>query len=134
MRDQVLLNHAKRLRTEQTPFEQRLWYALRAKRFDGAKFRRQVVIGRYIVDFACRMPRMLVVEVDGETHAQQASYDAARTTYLEGKGYHVLRFTTNDVATNLEGVLMVIADALHRPLSPALSPEGAREKGNACRF
>ena len=103
MRDQVLLSHAKRLRTEQTPLEQRLWYALRAKRFDGAKFRRQVVIGRYIVDFACRMPRMLVVEVDGETHAQQASYDAARTTYLEGKGYHVLRFTNNDVATNLGG-------------------------------
>lgn len=134
MRDQVLLNHAKRLRTGQTPLEQRLWYALRAKRFEGATFRRQVVISRYIVDFACRLPRMLVIEVDGETHAQQISYDVARTRFLESKGYQVLRFTNQDVRTNLEAVLTVIADALRSPLSPTLSPEGAREKGDACRF
>jgi len=127
VRDQRLLEYAKRLRTEQTPLEQKLWYALRAKRFQGAKFRRQVVIGRYIVDFACRLPRMLVVEVDGDTHASRQGYDSQRTAFLESKGYRVLRFTNREVGTNIEGVLTIIAGALDSPLSPALSPEGERE-------
>jgi very-short-patch-repair endonuclease len=129
VRDQQLLGYAKRLRTEQTPLEQKLWYALRAKRFEGAKFRRQVVIGRYIVDFACRSPTMLIIEVDGDTHAGRERYDAQRTAFLENKGYRVLRFTNQDVATNDAGVLMVISQALQLPLSPALSPEG--ERGSA---
>ena len=131
MRDKFLLDRAKAMRSEQTPLEQKLWSALRAKRFNGAKFRRQVVIGRYIVDFACRIPLMLVVEVDGDTHALQEEYDRARTEFLEGKGYRVLRFTNHDVGTNMEGVLATIATAIHSPLSPALSPEGAREKDRA---
>jgi very-short-patch-repair endonuclease len=126
VRDQTLLKFAKRLRTEQTPLEQKLWYALRAKRFQGAKFRRQIVIGRYIVDFACRLPRMLVVEVDGDTHASQRGYDSRRTAFLENEGYRVLRFTNREVGTNLEGVLTVIAETLFSPLSPALSPKGVR--------
>ena len=128
MRDRTLLKYAKRLRTEQTPLEQKLWHALRAKRFQGAKFRRQVVIGRYIVDFACRIPRMLVVEVDGDTHGSQQAYDEARTRFLESKGYRVLRFTNRDVATNFYAVLTTIDGALELPLSPALSPEGEREQ------
>ena len=128
MRDEQLLSYAKQLRTNQTPLEQKLWYALRAKRFGGAKFRRQVVIGRYIVDFACRIPRMLIIEVDGDTHAFQEAYDRERTRFLESRGYRVLRFTNRDVETNLEGVLTMIAEALHSPLSPALSPEGERER------
>ena len=127
MRDQQLLSYAKRLRTNQTPLEQQLWHALRAKRFEGSKFRRQVVIGRYIADFACRIPKMLVIEVDGDTHAVQRGYDAQRTACLESKGYRVLRFTNPQVATNFEGVLTMIAEALSgSPLSPALSPEGER--------
>jgi very-short-patch-repair endonuclease len=153
VRDQKLLEHAKRLRTEQTPFEQKLWYELRAKRFEGAKFRRQVVIGRYIVDFACRVPSMLIVEVDGDTHGDREKYDAHRTRFLEGRGYRLMRFTNGDVGKNLHGVLTMIAEALKPspfqgrgdaavggegeeesratvtlPLSPTLSPEGEREK------
>ena len=131
MRDQRLLAYAKQLRTNQTPLEQKLWYHLRAKRFGSAKFRRQVVIGSYIVDFACRIPRMLVVEVDGDTHAAQEGYDKRRTAFLESRGYRVLRFTNHDVGTNLEGVLTMIAEALGSPLSPALSPEGEREGASA---
>ena len=127
MRDRTLLKHAKRLRTHQTPLEQKLWYQLRAKRFQGAKFRRQVVIGRYIVDFACRIPTMLVIEVDGDTHADRRAYDEQRTEFLQSKGYRVLRFTNAEVGTNLYGVLTTIAAALRLPLSPALSPEGERE-------
>ena len=131
MRDQRLLKFAKRLRTEQTPLEQKLWHALRAKRFKGIKFRRQVVVGSYIVDFACRSPQMLVIEVDGVTHGDQEAYDQRRTDFLEIKGYRVLRFTNVDVGSNLEDVLTMIAEALHSPLSPPLSPAGERERSVA---
>ena len=131
MRDQLLLARARQMRRELTPFERQLWMLLRAQRFQQAKFRRQVVIGRYIVDFACRIPRMLIVEIDGDTHADQQSYDARRTADLEQRGYQVLRFANRDVRENLEGVLSMIANALEIPLSPALSPEGERGKGAA---
>jgi very-short-patch-repair endonuclease len=131
VRDQKLLDYAKRLRTNQTPLEQKLWYYLRARRFADAKFRRQVVIGRYIVDFACRIPRMLVIEVDGDTHGDRERYDCDRTRFLESRGYRVLRFTNHDMGTNLDGVLTMIAEALRSPLSPALSPEGERKDGLA---
>ena len=109
MRAKVLIERAKGMRREMTKPERRLWYALRAKRLDGAKFRRQVVIDRYIADFACRIPCMLIVEVDGETHTGREGYDAARTAFLEQRGYRVLRFTNHDVMSNLDGVLIVIA-------------------------
>ena len=127
MRDPVLIDRAKRMRRDPTPFERKLWLALRAKRFDGAKFRQQNVIGRYIVDFACRIPCMLVIEIDGDSHASQERYDTDRTRYLERLGYRVLRFTNADVGGNFEGVLMTIQEALRLPLSLALSPEGERE-------
>lgn len=126
-RDQLLIERAKGMRREPSPFENKLWLALRAGRLGGAKFRRQNVVGPYIVDFACRMPRMLVIEVDGDTHGSTAERDARRTQYLEGRGYRVLRFTNTDVRTNLGAVLAAIGDALRLPLSPALSPEGERE-------
>jgi very-short-patch-repair endonuclease len=116
------------MRREPSPFEHKLWLALKAKRFSGAKFRQQNVIGPYIVDFACRIPSMLVVEVDGDSHGDREAYDRERTRFLERRGYRVLRFGNTDVAGNLEGVLMTIADALRLPLSPALSPEGEREE------
>jgi very-short-patch-repair endonuclease len=120
MRDKILIERAKGMRREMTAPERRLWHGLRAKRLDGAKFRRQVVIGRFIADFACRIPVMLIVEVDGETHAGREREDAARTAFLEKQGYRVLRFTNDEVMTNLDGVLTVIADALTSPLPDPL--------------
>ncbi|MET1111397.1 MAG: DUF559 domain-containing protein, partial [Allosphingosinicella sp.] len=105
-----------------TTAERRLWYALREKRLEGAKFRRQVVIGPYIADFACRLPKMLVVEVDGETHAGRELYDAARTTDLKKRGYEVMRFTNSDVMTNLDGVLLTILQVLQSPPLPGPLP------------
>jgi very-short-patch-repair endonuclease len=125
-KDAELIERAKSMRREPSPFEQKLWLALRAKRLSGAKFRRQQVIGTYIADFACRIPKMLVIEVDGDTHAHQKAYDKNRTTEFERRGYRVLRFTNRDVGSNLEGVLMTIANAVALPLSPTLSPEGER--------
>jgi len=129
MRDHQLLDHAKQMRRDMPGPERLLWHALRAGRLDGAKFRRQVVVGRYIADFACRVPKMLVVEVDGDTHSGREAYDEARTFYLRSQGYDVLRFTNSDVATNLDGVLLTIQQELQTPPLPTLSPEGEREKG-----
>jgi very-short-patch-repair endonuclease len=109
--------------------ETRLWLALRAKRLNGVKFTRQTVRDRAIPDFVARLPR-LVIEVDGDTHAGDETYDARRTTLLENQGYHVLRFTNQDVMTNLEGVLLTIADALAaRPLSQPSPLRGEGFKG-----
>ena len=63
------LTQAKKLRSDMTDAERRLWYRLRAHRFDGHKFKRQVPIGPYVVDFAC-LGRKLVIEVDGGQHAE----------------------------------------------------------------
>ena len=90
------------------------------------------MVGRYIVDFACRTPTMVAVAIDGDSHSAQQAYDAQRTAFLECRGYRVLRFTNSDVMTNVEGVLLTIRSALALPLSPALSPEGEREKGKSC--
>lgn len=125
MRDAELTSYAKTMRREPTEPEQRLWFALRAKRFEHVKFRRQKVIGRYIVDFAARDP-MLVIEIDGDTHAGREKQDAERTAYLEQQGYRLIRFTNGDVMTNLEGVLTAIAALVASPPLPTLSPKGER--------
>ncbi|WP_295613326.1 endonuclease domain-containing protein [uncultured Lamprocystis sp.] len=103
-----------------TDAERRLWYHLRAGRL-GVHFRRQAPIGPYIVDFAA-IDRCLVVELDGGQHAEpdQADYDKARTAYLEGRGFRVLRFWNNEVLENTEGVLERILEALSN--SSSLSP------------
>jgi len=137
MRDQLLIQRAKQLRRQPTEPERLLWSALRARRLDPAKFRRQVVIGNYVVDFACRLPAKLVVEIDGDAHDFSQEYDARRTLDIEALGYRVLRFVTADVMANLGGVLASIAEALTSPPLPVslrsttLSPEGERgQKGS----
>lgn len=112
MRSHKLISRAKQMRREATPPERRLWAYLKADQLGGAKFRRQVVIGTYIADFACRTPMMLVIELDGDTHASQQSHDADRTRYLEDRGYRVLRFANRDVMQNVDSVIATIAAAL----------------------
>jgi very-short-patch-repair endonuclease len=97
--------HAKIMRREPTPAEARLWHHIRARRSE-AKFRQQAVIGRYIVDFACRQ-QMLVIEIDGDTHVDN---EARRTEFIESAGWRIMRFTNAEVMGNLEGVLEVIAE------------------------
>ena len=96
---------ARSLRRRSTDAEHRLWYYLRARRFEGAKFVRQFPIGRFIADFACRDLR-LAIELDGGQHS--AEVDAPRTQIIESFGYRVIRFWNNDVLENTEGVLEVI--------------------------
>jgi len=108
--DREFHRRARALRVRLTDAERKLWYALRDRRFDGFKFRRQVPIGRFIVDYVCFEAR-LVIEVDGGRHAENAR-DQHRDRWLAANGFRVLRFWNNDVLRNLEGVLTVLADAL----------------------
>jgi very-short-patch-repair endonuclease len=129
MRDPILTERAKAMRKAMSEPETRMWLALRAERFAQVKFRRQKVIGEYIADFAANDPK-LVIEIDGDSHSSQAAYDAARTRFLETKGYTVIRFTNYDVMTNMEGVLVRLSEVVARlrasPPLPTLSPEGER--------
>ena len=126
MRDRRLVEFAKAMRREMTEPELRMWHQLRAKRFEGVKFRRQNVVGRYIADFYSRST-MLIIEIDGDTHAFQYEYDRVREQHMNSLGFRVLRFTNTDVMQNLEGVLTIIGSAVANtaPL-PTLSPEGER--------
>jgi very-short-patch-repair endonuclease len=89
---------AKKLRREQTALETRLWHEIRAKRLDDWKFRRQVPIGPYVVDFVCFEAR-LIVEADGPLHrqAENRMHDARRDAVLQERGFRILRFDA-DVA------------------------------------
>ena len=102
---------ARHLRRELTDAERCLWRHLRAHRFDGEKFRRQEPIGGYVVDFVSHRSR-LIVELDGGQHAVQVEYDRERTSWLESRGYRVIRFWNNQVLTETEQVLEAIALAL----------------------
>lgn len=93
---------AARLRRDQTDVERTMWFALRDRRLDGAKFRRQASIGPFVVDFLC-VETSLIVELDGGQH--DVGRDAPRTLFLTERGYRVIRFWNNDVVENLEGVL-----------------------------
>ena len=102
-----------------TDAESRLWYYLRARRFFGWKFRRQVPLGRYVADFLCE-DAMLIVEIDGGQHAGMVAEDSERTRWLESRGYRVIRYWNNEVLGNIEGVLTT--------LSPALSQGRGRKR------
>jgi very-short-patch-repair endonuclease len=118
-----LLTNARRLGNQSTDAERALWTQLRAHRFDGYKFRRQQVIGSYIVDFVC-FEANLIIELDGSQHMDQVSYDNQRTEKLEQMGYRVLRFWNNEIFSELDGILETIRTALIQSPSPQPSPEG----------
>jgi very-short-patch-repair endonuclease len=110
---------ARKLRREQTDAERKLWYALRGRRFQMFKFRRQQPIGPYIVDFVC-FERKVVIELDGDQHGSESGllYDAARTRRLKNDGFCILRFPNRELSGNLENVLAAVARALSQAVSP----------------
>jgi len=112
------LERQRELRREPTEPEKQLWQCLRGRRVAGLKFRRQVWLGPFIVDFFCAEAR-LVIELDGETHTdpEAQAYDARRTALIEAEGYRVRRFWNNDVMQNIEGVVVAIEEAA-RALAP----------------
>jgi very-short-patch-repair endonuclease len=92
-----------------TEAEERLWYFLRDRRFEGEKFVSQVQIGNYLADFACRSAR-LAIELDGGQHSP--AKDAARTEAIERFGYRVIRFWNHDVLADTDGVLEALRHEL----------------------
>jgi very-short-patch-repair endonuclease len=104
-------DHAQKLRQQQTEAEHRLWQWLRSHRVNGVHFRRQHAIGAYVVDF-CAPRKKIVIELDGSQHLDQETYDQVRTEYLQAKGYRVLRFWNNSVMDDLDGVMLVILEAI----------------------
>ena len=116
---------ARRLRIDSTEAERLLWQRLRNRQLGGNKFRRQVTIGPFIVDFAC-IDACLIVEIDGGQHSEER--DAARTAFLQSKGYRVIRFWNNEVLENIDGVLqsilMKIEDQAPSPNPLPLAGEG----------
>ena len=125
MRDAGSLKHAQKMRKDMPEPEARLWLELRAARFRGVKFRKQKVVGKFVVDFAANHPK-LVIEIDGDTHAGRESYDARRSQFLEEQGYKVIRFSNSDVIANMEGVLQRLGLFMDEMMSPppTPSPEG----------
>jgi very-short-patch-repair endonuclease len=115
------LNLTRSLRLRQTDAEGKIWSYLRAKRFSGLKFRRQVAIGKYIVDFI-NFENRLIVEIDGGQHNEMpiAVKDEQRTQWLTSQGYSVLRFWNSDVFENIDGVLLTIQSALNKRDTPSL--------------
>jgi very-short-patch-repair endonuclease len=113
---------ARQLRGRSTDAERVLWYHLRARRFAGYKFRRQVPIGDYVVDFLCCGSR-LIVEVGGNQHALQAEYDRKRDGWLQQAGYRVLRLPDNVVLKQRQVALEAIWQELQKP-PPTLQEKG----------
>lgn len=110
-RTSVSTGVARKLRREMTPEERLLWSRLRSAQL-GESFRRQEVIGPYVVDFVC-YPARLVVELDGSQHLNSES-DRTRDAKLTTDGFTVLRFWNSEVRANLEGVLERIREYLKR--------------------
>jgi very-short-patch-repair endonuclease len=102
---------ARKLRKDPTIAETTLWYALRRKALNGYRFHRQYVIGNYIVDFVC-WSKKLVIELDGGQHIENSEYDEVRTTYLNSRGFRVLRYWNDEVLDKTENVLENILDEL----------------------
>jgi very-short-patch-repair endonuclease len=107
----AILQRSRDLRHPLTPSEAKIWNAVRSRQL-GFKIRRQQPIGRFILDFYCAEAK-LAIEIDGDIHTDpdQAAYDAARTQWLEERGYAVIRFEANQVDEHLPDVLDAIREA-----------------------
>jgi very-short-patch-repair endonuclease len=121
---QINKMRARAMRLSPTEAERKLWWHLRHRLpLSVTHFRRQVRLGRYIVDFASHGLK-LVIELDGGHHAVQGGRDATRSKFLESEGYRVLRFCNNEVLANIDGVLEVIQSAVLATPTPAPPHKG----------
>ena len=124
-RNQFMVQRAQELRANQNSAEARVWSILRARRMAGLKFRRQHVLGMYVADFVC-LKAKLVIEIDGDTHDEEAHLkDAKRTEEIEQAGYRVIRFWNNYVLNDRDGgVTEMILEAVRTSSLP--EPEKQR--------
>ena len=108
--DEWLRSRAKEMRRDPVLYERRLWKLLRDRRLEGLKFRRQVVIGRYIADFVCLRHR-LIIEADGPTH-DASLHDIERDAFLREQNFRVLRFPNADIENRQNAVITAILAAI----------------------
>jgi len=136
--DSVTRDRARRLRADMTGHEVLLWTRLQDMRPHGARFRRQAPIGPYIVDFAWLTGR-LVIELDGDQHGHDdaVTRDRIRDSWLEGRGFEVLRFWNDELTENLDGVLDTIFQKVVEhggdPTPPAVPAVDPPRKGEGSR-
>jgi very-short-patch-repair endonuclease len=105
MRPKGMNERVRQLRKDSTGAEKVFWEMVRARRFNGLKFRRQHPIGSYIVDFFC-LEKRLIVEIDGSVHDQALEKnDHERQQALESQGFRVLRFSNEEVMGLRENLL-----------------------------
>jgi very-short-patch-repair endonuclease len=103
------VERARQLRKNMTRYEVKLWLRLREMIAYGFRFRRQVPIGQFIVDFACFKSK-LVIEVDGNQHGlpDHRAADITRDAWLMQKGYRVLRFANHVIWEAIESVVETV--------------------------
>jgi very-short-patch-repair endonuclease len=106
-----------------------LWRILSSYR---PRFTRQHVVGSYIVDLACGSAK-LAVELDGSQHLERASYDQARTEFLEQLGWRVIRVWNSEVADNPDGVAEAILQAVEERLQSHPRPLPVPREGRNSR-
>src|SRR5690349_6837036 len=104
----ISIERARGLRRDMTDAERAMWRLLR-ELSPAARWRRQVPICHFIVDFASHRMK-LIVEVDGGQHSAEG--DAGRTAIIEADGYRILRFWNNEILGNPEGCAQVLSAAL----------------------
>ncbi len=120
----LLKDKAKEMRNRPTEAEKMLWNVLSNKGIDNYKFRRQHIIGEYIVDFVC-LEKRLIIEVDGSIHNQpeQIEHDKKRTEWLESKGFRIVRYSNrqivNDILNSAESIRKELSTNLVAPPSGA---------------
>lgn len=128
--NQTLTKRARENRKTPTPAEEKLWLeVLQGKKFLGLKFSRQKPLDEYIVDFYCS-EYLLAVEIDGDSHGEQKDYDQTRTEQLSFLGIIVIRYTNEEVVTNIEGVY----EDLKRNISELKKPPQSPLSGGSSRF
>ena len=120
-----MIQIARDLRRRPTRSEALLWEAVRKRRLNGVRFRRQHPLGPFVVDFFTA-ERKLIVEIDGTVHDTQAEADAERQAVIESAGYRFVRLRSEDVEADLATALRAIRYAMSgarsphpRPLSPS---------------
>jgi riboflavin-specific deaminase-like protein len=128
----LLKNFVLENRSQPTGAEDFLWQQLRAEKLEGYKFRRQHIIGNFIVDFVC-LAKKLVIEVDGLIHQLPESQvsDEERTMWLGMKGYTVIRFTNEEILFDVENALNKIKQKLKElPFAPRKTYEPSTKENS----
>ncbi|MDP2763309.1 MAG: endonuclease domain-containing protein [Brevundimonas sp.] len=132
MQPERTIRRARRLRKSPTRAEDFFWSLVRDRAVEGLRFRCQVPIGFYVVDFACLSAR-LIIEADGGVHALRTFDDAKRDAWLTSQGFRVLRFSDSDILTRPNHVLAVVRDAVGKPPSVRLRLTPSPEMGEGRR-